>query len=370
MNWERKLYRTSITIALILGFQNFAFGVTEHKPLKISFTKNSDRLKASLTLPVLAKESSISIPVKHLKNRSIKFSTDDRIEPVQVYIPRDSNDLEKTLQTISRPEKINEVRKFVQGKLDEKKQFKTRIMVDIPKSLLPAINLEGVSEVMSRIHYDVTLLSKKLNQDRRQRRALLSQMKFFIEKPQRVKIAAKLRKNKDLSLHEDLLPNFARKMAKRFISYRGPNCFHAALAFHNQTLTKSPAVNVKEEKGYHRAMINYDELWRAINRHFYEVDTSKSQLKYGDMIVFFNLPEENPNYVNFRWIRHTATYLFDQYTFSKGSKSPNTPYSIKTLADEWNTWRKYTKRLGVKVYRRANRVISEKPPKDLTDWIF
>ena len=82
-------------------------------------------------------------------------------------------------------------------------------------------------------------------------------------------------------------------------------------------LTRSKRVKYKEEKGYHSAMINYDELWRAINGYFHEVDVTKAKLKYGDLVVFFNIPKDLPEQTNFRWIRHTATYLFDDYTFSK-----------------------------------------------------
>ena len=171
-------------------------------------------------------------------------------------------------------------------------------------------------------------------------------------------------------LDRDLLTPFARKMVGKFLVFRGPNCFHAALAFHSQKITSSPLVNVKEEQGYHRAMINYDELWRAINRHFYRVDPKTSQLKYGDMVVFFDVPENPGPEVNFRWIRHTATYLFGPYTFSKGSKSPDTPYTVKTLADEWDTWRGFSKNLGVQIYRRNSAKVRGMPPGDVTDWIY
>ena len=198
----------------------------------------------------------------------------------------------------------------------------------------------------------------------------MKQLEPFFSERKRRKIFSKIEKGKDLILHRDLLPKFAKKMVKKYSIYRGPNCFHAALAFHDQRLPKSKKVNIKQEKGYHRAMINYDELWRAINRHFYEVDPGKSELKYGDMLVFFNLPQGNFDGVNFRWIRHTSTYLFDKYTFSKGSKSPNTPYAINTIEQEWHSWANYTKRLGVKVYRRSTEKTMKSTPKDLTDWVF
>ena len=37
-------------------------------------------------------------------------------------------------------------------------------------------------------------------------------------------------------------------MVKNFLAYKGPNCFHAALAFHGENLTQSQFVNVKREE--------------------------------------------------------------------------------------------------------------------------
>ena len=90
------------------------------------------------------------------------------------------------------------------------------------------------------------------------------------------------------------------------------------------------------------------------------------------MVVFFNLPDDwNESMpVSYRWIRHTATYLFGPYTFSKGSKSPDTPYSVKTVGEEWATWLEYSRSLGVKVYRRNQKITKNKLPEDLVDWIY
>lgn len=119
-------------------------------------------------------------------------------------------------------------------------------------------------------------------------------------------------------------------------------------------------------------MINYDELWRVLNRNFYEINPDKTPLKYGDMVVFMDVPPEfeETGVVSFRWIRHTATYLFNHYTFSKGSKSPNSPYTVRTLSEEWKTWKKFTSNLGVKVFRRSIKRVKNQPPKDLVDWIY
>ncbi len=359
--------RWLLTLLLLTATESWS--VTEYKKSLIPFTKELKDLKPSIELPLVTKELKVDIPLRKLKIRAINFSKDERVDPVQVYVPHNEEKFHDLILQVARKSRRQHVEEFFKERIAGKKE-KSRYLIDIPKDELRNFRLKGISKAMARVHYDVTVLTKKLNANRKLRREFLNQMKLFLSGTQRMRISKKLRSNKDLILHRDLLPRFARKMAKRYVVFRGPNCFHAALAFHDQMLTRSEEVNVKEEKGYHRAMINYDELWRAINRHFYEVDPQKSDLKYGDMLVFFNLPKGTSNQVNFRWIRHTATYLFGEYTFSKGSKSPNTPYTVKTLGNEWETWRHYTKRLGVKIFRRASRNIDKTPPKDLTDWIF
>lgn len=370
LRFFKKRIHQATMVLVTLGTSTLGLSVTQYKKIGIPYTTNSSQLRSSITPKTIDRKIELTIPYKKLKARAKKFSKDERVDPVQVYVPRNEREFNKVLKKVSKKRSRAFVRSYFQEKLDKASKKKDRVLVDLDKSVINKVKLRPIGKIMSRTHHNVKVDVKALNEDTKTRKELLGQMKLFLKTRQRVKIARKLKSEKDLSIHKDLLPEFARKMAKKYVVFRGPNCFHAALAFHGQKLTKSSFVNVKKEKGYHRAMINYDELWRAINRHFYEVDTSKSSLKYGDMLVFFNIPSKKEMSVNFRWIRHTATYLFGEYTFSKGSKSPNTPYSVKTLNEEWSTWDKYTKKLGVRVYRRVSRQSARGTPKDLTDWIF
>jgi hypothetical protein len=359
-------------LGLTLGLMApLALSVTQYTKNNIPFTRSLSQLKSSLNLPVVEKVAKLEIPMHKLKIRALKWEKDDRIDPVQVYVPRDPVGLEKLATKLAKPGRKEEIEQILLEKLKaEGPTSRTRLRVDLTLDDLKKMRLKAITEAMAHLNYDVAILAKKLMKNTQLRNEFLSQIKPFFELNQRRNIANRLRAGKNLDLAEDLLPGFARRMAKKFTVYRGPNCFHAALAFHDQDLTKSPRINVKEEPGYHRAMINYDELWRVINRNFYEVDPRKYPLKYGDMIVFFSAPRDGTGPINFRWIRHTATYLFGPYTFSKGSKSPNTPYSIKTLPVEWKTWHNYSKNLGIKVFRRNSFDLTKTPPFDLTDWIY
>lgn len=364
--------RCLLALAILFVFQpRSSRAVTQYYQDKIGFTRSELALKSSLNLPLSVKEEEIRIPIRKLKIRALKSGKDERIDPVQIYVPKDMLKIKQLAKKISRRGQFDKVETLLLEKL--KKQGpnnKEKVRVDLNIPDLKLMRLSQIAEVMSREHQNVVVKTKELNQDHELRAEFLSQIRLFLDKAQRRKIIRKLKASEDLLLENDLMPSFAEKMVRKFIVYRGPNCFHAALAFHDQAMTKAPTINVKEEPGYHRAMINYDELWRVINRHFYEVDPKKSPLKYGDMIVFFSVPRGPTEPIDFRWIRHTATYLFGNYTFSKGSKSPNTPYSVKTLSQEWKTWQTFSKNLGVKIFRRNSQTIGKIPPLDLTDWIY
>lgn len=357
-----------------------AFAVTKTEKPKTQvvaprprFISSLSELKASLSLPATEKITNLEVPLKTIRKRIQTAKTDKRIEPISIYVDtKDPKDLDNVVSTLAADQHLKEFRAKLLKKIPtgEKQKNNAKVRVELDESDLDFLNPEAIAKLMSRPHHQVTVQSTPLFQQKEERREFFNQLKPFLSKNMRKKIWEKMSSGENLIVDKDLLPSFARRMVGKYVAYRGPNCFHAALSFHGQRLTQSPAINFKEEKGYHRAMINYDELWRAINQHFYEVDTKNSPLKYGDMIVFFNIASDPTEPMNFKWIRHTATYLFDSYTFSKGSKSPDTPYSVKTLGEEWETWRNYTDKLGVKIYRRKNRQIKDLVPYELTDWIY
>lgn len=363
--------RFLVLLVVLCSWPLSSLAVTQFRPNTIGFTQDITQLKSSLNLPVTSEIEKLKMPLRNLRIRASRFEKDDRIDPVQIYVPRDQVAFRQLIGRLAKPGKQSQVEQILLDKIKEMGPMnRPRVRVDLKPDDIRLMNLATIADEMSHTHHNVLIQVGPLAHQAAQRTEFLDQIKPFLTQEQRRQVAAKLRRNADLSLHEDLLPNFAKKMARRFIVYKGPNCFHASVAFHDHDLAKSPRLNVKEEPGYHSAMINYDELWRIINKQFYEVDPSKSPLKYGDMIVFFSVPPNPNEAVNFRWIRHTSTYLFGPYTFSKGSKSPNTPYSVKTLQEEWATWQAYTSNLGVKIFRRNSSTLSKDPPADLIDWIY
>lgn len=344
--------------------------ITQYRSQSLRFVTQRSSLRPSLVLKTRSNIENLLIPIKKLKIRAKRSIRDERIDPVQIYLPTRPKDFNALVKDLAKRDDFKFVYQKLKEKMLEKGKGKSRVLVDLEISTLKKMKLRKVAELMSRRHHNVYVNGSNLGSHPSLKKELLDQVKPFLSPGSRMKLVRKIKEKRDIIVHKDLLPSFPRTMAKKYVVFRGPNCFHAALAFHAPNVTRLEGVNVKYEKGYHKAMINYDELWRAISRGFYEVDPSKSELKYGDMIVFFDIPKNNPKNVNFRWIRHTATYLFGNYTFSKGSKSPNTPYSVKTLDDEWTTWEKYTRHLGVRVFRRVESSSQRSMPRDLVDWVF
>ena len=96
----------------------------------------------------------------------------------------------------------------------------------------------------------------------------------------------------------------------------------------------------------------------------------QSDLRYGDILVFLEKPSNDDSHFKYDWIKHTAIYLFNNYTFSKGSKSPNTPYTIKTMEEEWRVWNGQVDNLVTKVFRKPFKRVKKKPAMNLVDWVY
>lgn len=345
--------------------------ITDFQPVTLPFTQDLNVLRASLTLPVTDRLQKITIPPKKLKIRAYNPRKDETVEPITLNVPRSESGLSELSKRIALHGKSDEVQDLLLERIKKLgPTARATVKVELLSEDFKLISFSALSQELSKEHHEVTIKTKELGKEKDTWNEFRNQLSYLLPREQLARIGKKVKAGVDLQLDDDLLPTFARKMTGKFIIYRGPNCFHAALAFFDQHLTRAPSVNVKEEQGYHKAMINYDELWRVISGEFYEVDPRNTPLKYGDLLVFFGVPPESTKHINFKWIRHTAIYLFGPYTFSKGSKSPNTPYSVKTLEEEWSTWRALTQNLGVKVYRRQLNVSSGRLPVNRDDWIY
>lgn len=371
-----------LALAIVLGLcaPQSSLAVTQYVPKRLPFQFDITSLTTKLDLPVKDDVETIKMSAATMQERTERASNDETIEPLTVVLGDKDASVSSLAEKIAQDGKAEALAAILRYQFEKSQAPKSSTespstrTVSISKAAFDLLNLEAFSELYSRQHHNLMLDSGYLAKNSQLRRELIQQIGPYFRRQEREALQSKINQGKPLTVDADLLPEFARKMVKKFINYRGPNCFHAALAFQSPKLTGSSLINVKTEQGYHRAMINYDELWRALTSEFYEVNPEQQPLKYGDILVLFDVPEESSEDLNvpvhFSWIRHTATYLFSGYTFSKGSKSPNTPYIVRTVAEEWKTWKHFTKNLALKVYRRSNKSPQSRPPMDLTDWIY
>ncbi|RYZ53800.1 MAG: hypothetical protein EOP07_17170 [Proteobacteria bacterium] len=357
-----------VIIGLLLSVP--AFAVTDYQASEIPFTKELADFKASITPAVRDEVEKITIPPKKLKVRIVNPKNDQTIEPVAIQVPRSETGLKDFAEKLAAPGKSKDLANAFLAKIRKVgPSNKDSVRIELKPDDFSLLNLKALGKELQKENHVVTVDTREMASSGKQWDEMREQLGYILSKDQMSKVSKKVRAGTDLSLENDLLPPFPKRMSGKFIVYRGPNCFHASLSFFDQQMPKSPEINIKEEEGYHRSMINYDELWRVISNQFYEIDPRHSALKYGDLMVFFQVPESASKTINFKWIRHTSVYLFGPYTYSKGSKSPTTPYSVKTLAEEWNQWQSMVSSLGMRVYRRQTNG-EARLPIGRDDWIY
>lgn len=339
--------------------------------------KNLSGIKKSLNIPMSDRIDTINLPIHVLEKRIHKANIDKRVEPVVLTIKKDSFSMKEIARSLAFSE--NESDKVYSYFLDNSnhlanenlKSEDSQVKIRIKPQFLQLIDSQSFTDkYFKNTHHNVSLDSSVFAEESELLEEFIKQIKPFLEEDDLDNVMSKIKEHKKIYLDKDLLPAFPKKMVDKYTIFSGPNCFHSALSFQNMKIPQSQYYNVKREENYHPQMINHDELWRIINKILYPVPAHEP-IKYGDMVVFFDLPKsyKEGDLINFRWIAHAAVYLFEDYTFSKGSKSPNTPYTIKTLAEEWRVWKKYTKNLATRIFRRSSNHASKHPPKDLHEWL-
>jgi hypothetical protein len=360
-------------IAILLTSAEASYGVTAPTPRRpIDFQYNPAAFRSDLNLPMAIHDRTVSLPINQIEQRLDGYADDSRIEPVQLTVDSQDEKIIELSKMISQPLHQLELANYLKNNFVHGEEIPGTALrlVSIDKDAMKLIDMKAFTKIFDKTHHDIAIPTKGLRRNVSQREQLISQLSPFFPQKEIVGIRGKIMAGRPLSVDKDLLPSFARKTVAGYSIFRGPNCFHAALSFQSPLLASSEYVNVRQEQGYHRNMINYDELWRALQLSFYEVDPTKTQLQYGDMIVLFETKDATNGQVDFKTLRHAATYLMGGYVFAKGSKSANTPYLVRTLGEEWETWTKYTVKLGAKVYRRSLKHVTNPILGDPQDWVY
>lgn len=333
-------------------------------------TELSD-LSLGLQLPVYEDKKKIRPQRKNLIAR-IRHSNQEKntIERPSVRIAHDRDRIFDIVNEIGKAGKKLRLYKYLRRNFEANGEW---IRVSVRPSLLPLINIDRFIERFYTFpHYDVIVDTQLLRKQPATVAELSTQLAWFLGADNVAKVEQRIASGLNIDVERWLLPAFARRAARSFNRNRGPNCFHSAVSFQDESIPENDRLNVKREKHHHHTMINFDELWRILHKGMYVISPSETDLKYGDVIVFFDLPEDYHfgGGIDYRWIKHATVYLFNEYTFSKGSKSANTPYTVNLLREEWTKWRNYTKNLAVRIYRKAQVQVRSLPREDRLDWLY
>ena len=327
---------------------------------------------SDLNIPLIVNNKPVPISDKNIRERLDRYPRDERIEPLQLTVEGQDDKIMDLAGKIAEKSHKLELANYLKTNFlhGEEIPGSELRLVTLDKAAYAMINQEAFEGLFRKNHRELFIPASALNRNTQIRQSLITQLNPFLRTENLANIRRKLAKNQNLSMDLDLLPEFARANVAKHSTFRGPNCFHAALSFQGADIASSYNVNVRQEPGYHRDMINYDELWRVLQLSFYEINPEKVPIQYGDMIVFFETKTPQYGSLDFKTLRHAATYLLGGYVFSKGSKSANSPYLVRTLADEWETWTKYTDKLGAKVFRRSLKHVTNPAPEDPVDWVY
>lgn len=304
-------------------------------------------------LPFQERVKTIRPSFSQIKRRVLEGKPNAPVEPIFIPLEKASrmgkSDSFKTLFS-HQPVVLRENKKYIRW----------------TEELLEHSSYDALANFYSIKTLELFLQTEKLTED--QREQILGEVSSFLPPEEISVLKNKLSSKIPVSVKTNLLPRFARAAVGKFTVYQGPNCFHASIAFHNRSAVQSPFINVSREENYHHEMINHDELLRILQSQFYPVALEKTQLKYGDVIVFVD-QKDSEKIDDFKMLKHAAVMLFHPYVFSKGSKSANSAYSIKKLDAEKILWTKYFKNIRLKVFRKASPKLSQKTPINLQEWL-
>lgn len=369
--------RTFIIASLLLWLAPFASATVfnDLESYHQEFTVDYQVLSPSITLPVNSVAKKISINPSTILTRIQQSQQDFRVEPIEIYFDNKTTAIKSVANKIAQEGEVAQLVSWFRSNLKKNplagQKGERPFLATIDANGLSLIDSARLGHFFAKSTQRLAIDFQKIAEQPELLSELLSQLSYFLPHHEIENIKSLITSNRASELSDSsILPEFARKFLGRYVPFKGPNCFHAALAFQGLEFAGSENVNIRREEGYHEIMINNDELSRALSSQFYEIDPKFAPLKYGDIIVFFEISDPQKAAADFRTIKHASVFLFNNFVFAKGSKSANSPYVIKIIEEDWKLWTKITDELGAKVFRRGLKRARKSPPSNLSDWIY
>lgn len=243
-----------------------------------------------LKIPYSENIESIQPKAEMLLERSKNIFNRKDNEVPSFYVSNDLKDLEALSKTLAKRGREAVLFEKLKKHMHLGEAKKNRIFLS--EAALADINMDVlIRKFFTKSHHKIKIDAEELDKDETLKDELLSQVRPFLNFKDVVDIQRKIEEKTFLELDKDLLPPFPRKLVKTYTHFKGPNCFHAALAFQDPLLPKNSVFHPLRHGDYHWQMINHDELWRMLQGAFYEVDAQNTPLKFGDIVVFFDKPK-------------------------------------------------------------------------------
>ena len=222
------------------------------------WNKSISYLKPSLSLEIEGQKKKYIKPSKKiLHKRIMSYKSIKEIEPVIILVRNKEDYIEKIARKYFHHSSFGFITHHIKenfNKLPLYKKTESRQLI-ISSKLLPHSNIENIQKKYQTDHLEVILDTEQFYSDKKKYSKLIQQARPFLSK-KRIKQIHRIIKNKSLlKLEKHLLPKFPKRVLTKFTKFRGPNCFHTALAFQNNKFTRSPLYNVKIEK---KAPSGYD----------------------------------------------------------------------------------------------------------------
>lgn len=345
------------------------FFITIDKILIAQGLTNIDELKTLNYYEVSDKMEFVKPSKKILRHRT--RSKKSKVEPITLYCYDKDNSCKNLAKKIARRNKWKPIYNYIMFSSEKLPDRKNILKFKVTPSITQFLDIEELQNLLGTNHHNIKLETSYIKASPKKTKSFLGEIKNFIEPELYKEVKKRLYNQSYLSVEKYIIPESLSRKTKRYTSYQGPNCFEAALSFQNPFFSKSYLYNIKDEQGHHKIMINNDELYKILTENFHEIDPQIGKIKYGDLIIFVDYStSKNKHDMKYSWIKHAVTFLFNNYTFSKGSKSSNSPYTIKTLKEEWELWKKRYNKLRIQVFRKPFRNNSKFNNKKLIDWIY
>jgi hypothetical protein len=304
---------------------------------------------------------------KLLSNRLL--SKKEKVDPLRFYCKELTDSCYQNLKFLARKDQELSLANSVTKVAEDNK--KNRYVFEFTENSKDFLDFSKLQKKLSQEHYQLKLKTEELRQNPQLEEQFFSELKYFFTDEELAVLRVKIQNKDFLLIDEDLLPSSVRSRVGKYTSYLGPNCFEATLAFQDENFSRSYLYNVKNEPEHHGLMINNDELFLLLKKHFFEIDPKETSLRYGDVILFADYGEAlSEDDFQYSWIKHTAVFLLNYYTFSKGSKSADSPYTVKTLKEEWKLWSSRFNLLKIKVFRKLPHDDLRIKQKKLVDWMY